>query len=137
MDNSRIPKQIFYGHGTRSQGGQLKRYKDALKANLKNCNITDADLEQRASDRTGWRAACRQAVQSFEANRIAQLKEKRQQRKAQSHGQIASCAVLRSVLWVKNWAICSPEDTSLVTKSVVSTVQSMSPHHLNDGDTGP
>ena len=32
MDDTRLPKIIFYSeleHGTRSRGGQLKRYKDA------------------------------------------------------------------------------------------------------------
>ena len=34
MDDSRIPKQTFYGqlhHGSRRPGGQHKRYKDRLK----------------------------------------------------------------------------------------------------------
>ena len=36
MDDTRLPKIIFYSeleHGTRSRGGQLKRYKDMLKVN--------------------------------------------------------------------------------------------------------
>jgi hypothetical protein len=38
MADSRIQKQLFYGQlaqGTRAQGGQYKRYKANLKANLK------------------------------------------------------------------------------------------------------
>ena len=56
MDDHRIPKQVLYSqlaHGTRSCGGQYKRYKDTLKANLKACNIPTADLEDRAMDRDG------------------------------------------------------------------------------------
>jgi len=37
MDNSHLAKMIFYSQlqqGQHSQGGQCKRYKDALKANL-------------------------------------------------------------------------------------------------------
>ena len=40
MDDRRIPKQVFYGqlaNGKRACGGQYKRYKDTLKANLKTC----------------------------------------------------------------------------------------------------
>ena len=83
MDD-RIPKQVLYSqlaHGTRSCGGQYKRYKDTLKANLKACNIPTADLEDRAMDRDGWRNECRKAVESFEFRRVQNLKEKRHRRK--------------------------------------------------------
>ena len=38
MPDERLPKKVFYGElqeGKRSQGGQKKRYKDTLKASLK------------------------------------------------------------------------------------------------------
>ena len=48
MDDHRIPKRVFYSqlaHGSRTSGGQMKRYKDTLKVNLKACDIPTADLE--------------------------------------------------------------------------------------------
>ena len=42
MPDERLPKKVFYGElqeGKRSQGGQKKRYKDTLKASLKDFNI--------------------------------------------------------------------------------------------------
>ena len=76
MDDRRIPKQVFYGqlaNGKRARGGQYRRYKDTLKANLKNlktCGIPPDDLEYLASDRIIWRAKCRMAVEEFELNQI-------------------------------------------------------------------
>ena len=42
MPDERLPKKVLYGElqeGKRSQGGQMKRYKDTLKASLKDFNI--------------------------------------------------------------------------------------------------
>ena len=42
MPDERLPKKILYGEpqvGKRSHDGQKKRYKDTLKASLKNVNI--------------------------------------------------------------------------------------------------
>ena len=42
MPDARLPKKVFYGElqeGKRSQGGQKKRYKDTLKASLKDFEI--------------------------------------------------------------------------------------------------
>ena len=42
MPDKRLPKKLLYGElqdGKRSNGGQKKRYKDTLKASLKDCNI--------------------------------------------------------------------------------------------------
>jgi len=47
MDDSRIPKQVFYGqlhHGSRRPGGQYKRYKDCLKSTLNRCGIAPSKL---------------------------------------------------------------------------------------------
>ena len=41
--------------GKRSHGGQKKRYKDTLKASLKDFNIPTESWEQIAQDRTKWR----------------------------------------------------------------------------------
>ena len=53
MEDDRIPKRTFYRlmtDGTHSTGGQLKRFKDSLKANLKTCHIPPMELEFLARD---------------------------------------------------------------------------------------
>ena len=58
MPDERLPKKVLYGElqeGKRSQGGLKKRYKDTLKASLKDFNIPTESLEQAAQDRTKWR----------------------------------------------------------------------------------
>ena len=50
MPDERLPKKILYGK--RSHGGQKKRYKDTLKASLKDFNIPTESWEQIAQDRT-------------------------------------------------------------------------------------
>ena len=42
MQDTRVPKQLLYAElssGKRKTGGQWKRYKDQLKANLKTCDM--------------------------------------------------------------------------------------------------
>ena len=57
MPDARLPKKVFYGElqeGKRSQGGQKKRYKDTLKAFLKDFEIPMGSWEQTAqSDQSG------------------------------------------------------------------------------------
>jgi len=65
MDNTRIPKQVFYEqlhHGFRRPGGQYKRYKDCLKTTMTQCGITPFELETLAMDRTGWHSTCKSAA---------------------------------------------------------------------------
>jgi len=72
MDNTRIPKQLFYGqlhHGFRRSGGQYKRYKDCLNSTMTQCGITPSELETLAMDRAGWRFTCKSAVVEFEVRR--------------------------------------------------------------------
>jgi len=48
MDDSRIPKQVFYGqlhHGSRRPDGQYKWYEDCLKSTLNRCGIAPSELE--------------------------------------------------------------------------------------------
>ena len=59
MDDTRLPKIIFYSeltHVTRSHGGQLKRYKDMLKVNMRICDMQPKELEHITSDRWSWLA---------------------------------------------------------------------------------
>jgi len=61
MSNDRLPKIIFYSElqdGARARGGQRKRYKDTLEANLKRCSIVPADLETLVMERSKWRSLC-------------------------------------------------------------------------------
>ena len=54
MPDERLPKKVLYGElqeGERSQGGQKKRYKDTLKASLKDFNIPTESWEQALSGR--------------------------------------------------------------------------------------
>ncbi|XP_076067758.1 uncharacterized protein LOC143040564 [Oratosquilla oratoria] len=51
MSDDRLPKQIFYSllkEGNRKKGRQTKRYKDLLKANMKECNIDFNNWEENA-----------------------------------------------------------------------------------------
>ena len=53
MPDERLPKKVLYGElheGKCSQGGQKKRYKDTLKASLKDFNIPTESWEQAAQD---------------------------------------------------------------------------------------
>jgi len=70
MDDSRIPKQVFYGqlhHGSRRPGRQYKRYKDCLKSTLNRCSVASSELEAVATDRADWRSSCKIVMEKFEA----------------------------------------------------------------------
>jgi hypothetical protein len=83
MREERIPKQILYGElsGTRHAGGQRKRYKDNIKTNLKECNISLQTWEQAAHDRSVWRTVCYNGVRHFETQRTQHITKKRVARK--------------------------------------------------------
>jgi len=84
LNDSRLPKQIFFGElgsGTRAQGGQRKRFKDNLKANFKVCHIDLTTWEDLARDRSSWRHAVREGVALFEKERRQKAEEKHQLRK--------------------------------------------------------
>ena len=84
MDDSRIPKQLFYGEhseGKRSQGGQKKRYKDSLKVSLKTLQIDTSTWENAALDRPKWRSAITMGATAAEKRRMAEAEEKRRKRK--------------------------------------------------------
>ena len=56
MPDTRVPKQLLNAElssGKRKTGGQWKRYKDQLKANLKKCEM-DLQWETTADDRAYW-----------------------------------------------------------------------------------
>jgi len=84
MSNDRLPKIIFYSElkdGARARGGQRKRYKDTLEANLKRCSIVPADLETLLMERSKWRSLCNTSIQQFESDHIRVLEAEGEQRK--------------------------------------------------------
>ena len=89
MLDERLPKKVLYRElqeGKRSQGGQKKRYKDTLKASLKDLNIPTESWEQAAQDRTKWRCLINKGASQFEAKRICEAERKRKERKARAKG---------------------------------------------------
>ena len=87
MPDERLPKKILYGElqfGKRPHGGQKKRYKDILKASLKDFNIPTESWEHIAQERTKWRALIRRGACEYEAKIISDAEQKRAQRKARA-----------------------------------------------------
>ena len=89
MPDERLPKKVLYGElqeGKLSQDGQKKRYKDTLKASLKDFSIPTESWEQAAQDRTKWRCLINKGASQFEAKRICEAERKRKGRKARAKG---------------------------------------------------
>ena len=70
--------------GKRSHGGQKKRYKDTLKASLKDFNIPTESWEQIAQDRTKCRGLIRRGAGEYKAKRISEAEQKRARWKARA-----------------------------------------------------
>ena len=78
----------FYGElqeGKRSQGGQKKRYKDTLKASLKDFEIPMGSWEQTAQERSKWRGLINKGAVLYEEKRICEAERKRRERKAKTN----------------------------------------------------
>ena len=85
MPDERIPKKLLYSElklGRRTQGGQFKRFKDTIKANLKKCGIPVNNWEGLARNRTEWRKAVYDGTEAYEAKCIQEAERKRAQRKS-------------------------------------------------------
>lgn len=83
MEDCRLPKAVLYGElseGQRNVGAPKKRFKDQLKKNLKTCNIVPDDLELLAHERSEWRLACRNGLDTFERTRNRTREERRLRR---------------------------------------------------------
>jgi len=131
MPDNRIPKQIFYGQlesGTRLPGGPVRRYKDALKINLKQCGINPNLLNSAPLNRSSWHTECHQAIDKFKETRVATFERKRAARKygVQSGSHVGvwpcdSCSRIctsRIGLYAHQW-------TQMTSNPSISTVQSM------------
>ena len=85
MTDSRILKQLFYGqlkNGRRKVGASRKRYKDSLKAHLKDFNLDVFTWEKAASDRPAWRKTIHNGALFSKEKKLNAAKEKRMRRKA-------------------------------------------------------
>ena len=84
MPDTRVPKQLLYAElssgGRRKTGGQWKRYKDQLNANLKKCEM-ELQWENRADDRASWQRTSRMGVANLEQRRITMEAQKTERRK--------------------------------------------------------
>ena len=87
IPDERLPKKLLYRDlqvGKHSHGGQKKRYKDTLKASLKDFNVPTESWEQIAQDRTKWRCLIKRGAGEYEAKRISEAERKCAQRKARA-----------------------------------------------------
>ena len=85
IPDERLPKKKIYGElqvGKRSHGGQKKRYKDTIKASLKNFSIPTESWEQIAQDCSKWRGLIGRGAGEYEPKRISEAEQKRAQGKA-------------------------------------------------------
>ena len=86
MPHERLPKKVFYGElqvGNRSQGGLKKRYKDTIKASLKDFNIPPESGQHIALDRAKWRCLIRKGADDY-VKIICEADRKRKERKAKA-----------------------------------------------------
>ena len=87
MPDERLPKRILYGElltGARSHGGQKKRFKDTLKASLKDFGIDHNSWETTAQNRAAWRRAINKGAAAYESRRLETAKSKRATRKSRA-----------------------------------------------------
>ena len=84
MPEERLSKKVLYEleMGKRSHGGQKKRYKDTLKASLKDFNIPSESWKQIAQNRAKWQGLIRRSASEYEVKRIGKAEQRRAQRKA-------------------------------------------------------
>ena len=89
MPDERLPMKDLYGElqeGKRSQGGQKKRYKDTIKASLKDFNIPTRVLGTGCSGSNKVAFLINKGASQFEAKRICEAERKRKKRKARAKG---------------------------------------------------
>ena len=84
MNNSRLPKALFYGElkeGRRQLGRPRKRYRDSLAETLAKSHTGRDTFEKTASVRPKWRRSIRLGIATFEEERVKASEEKRLRRK--------------------------------------------------------
>ena len=98
MEDSRLPKQLFYGElqlGKRPRHKPRKRYKDVVKNNLKILGINVEDWEKSATNRPTWRRLVYEGCRSFEAKRLEHSILKRALRKQHTSGALETLRTLQ------------------------------------------
>ena len=88
MEDSRLPKQIFYGELSiekRPQHKAWKRCKDIIKDNIKTFQINVDNWEGLTENRTSWRKSIRQGFYDFEKKRVDYAIIKRALRKQEEY----------------------------------------------------
>lgn len=98
MEDSRLPKRIFYGElktGKRPQFKPKKRFKDSLKENIKNVNIGLNKWEEESQNRDVWRKTVKAGVINFETKRTDNEKLKRRIRKGDTQNLPADIRIWR------------------------------------------
>ena len=88
MEDTRIPKQLFYGelvNEKRPLHKPKKRYKDCLKYNFKELDIDYNNWEQSALYRSEWRKTVREGCNLLQTKRCGQAKLKHELRKGCAH----------------------------------------------------
>ena len=92
----RLPRMALYGElatGTRSTGGQNKRFTDTLKASLKKFAIDPTAFERLSADRRAWRrAVCGGAVHFGDCYRASAIAGRERRRLAPSSAATHFCA---------------------------------------------
>ncbi|GFS15087.1 hypothetical protein ElyMa_006762800 [Elysia marginata] len=71
--------------GARSHGSQKKRFKDTLKASMKDLNIDPTLWEAPAQNRPVWRVAVTKGAKTYKHQRLQAAKTKRPARKARAN----------------------------------------------------
>ena len=86
-EDGRIPKDILYGElalGRRTTGRPHLRYKDVCITDMKAVDIDTMSWEGLAADRTEWRNALKQHLETGEEKLMAAAADKRARRKEDS-----------------------------------------------------
>ena len=108
MPDERLPKKILYRElqiEKRSNGGQKKRYKDTLKASLKDFNIPTDSWKQIAQDRTKWWGLIRRGAGEYEAKKNQRSRAETCSAESQSEGIANKAFFLRPLLFYLQQAV--------------------------------
>ena len=85
ISEERLPERLVYGElqtGVRCHGGQKKRFKDTLKASMKDFGVDHNSWETLAQYRSAWPSAIHKGAEAYEQQRIETAKIKQADRKA-------------------------------------------------------
>lgn len=83
MSDGRIPKDLLFGElslGARKRGRPNQRFKDVVKKDMTNCDISTQQWEETASDRSLWKQTVKEGLRISEDKRKERAKAKRQRR---------------------------------------------------------